>query len=273
MLKQRLVTAFFLLLGMGWALFFTTTKQWHMIVAIIALFSFWEWAQLGRFSKLETYSYLLVTAVSYAVIEILLPQSHITLILNVVAIFFWLAVAPLWLKNQWHVENKWVHAALGWLLLFSTMFSLAVIKQAGAVQLLLLLVIIWLSDSAAYFTGRAIGKHKLAPSISPGKTWEGVAGALVTVCLYGVFLQFFWPWHELPLTNWIGNHRFYFYTLLIVIAILGVQGDLFESWLKRCVGVKDSGFILPGHGGVLDRIDALIATLPVMAIWTESLVR
>ena len=273
MLKQRLVTAFFLLLGMGWALFYTTANQWHVIVAIIALFSFWEWAQLGRFSRLETYSYLLLTAVCYAVIEILFAHSHIPFVLNILAILFWLIVAPLWLKNLWHIENKWGHALLGWLLLFSTMFSLAVIKQSGAIQLLLLLIIIWLSDSAAYFTGKAIGKHKLAPSISPEKTWEGVTGALVMVCLYGIFLQFFWPWTELPLIGWIKNHQFNFYTLLIVIAILGIQGDLFESWLKRCVGVKDSGFILPGHGGVLDRIDALIATLPVMAIWTESLVR
>jgi phosphatidate cytidylyltransferase len=130
-----------------------------------------------------------------------------------------------------------------------------------------------LSDSAAYFVGRSFGRHKLAPSISPGKTWEGVAGALFAVGLYGLFLQLFWPWQKIPLTIWIQAHPILFYSLLLTIVAFGIEGDLFESWLKRCVGVKDSGFILPGHGGILDRIDALIATLPIMAIWTQSLIK
>jgi phosphatidate cytidylyltransferase len=115
---------------------------------------------------------------------------------------------------------------------------------------------IWLSDTAAYFSGRTWGKNKLAPSISPGKTWEGVAGALVAVLVYALI----WSYGEdaIPATLLI--------PLLLLLAALGIVGDLFESLMKRHAGLKDSGTILPGHGGILDRIDALTSTLPIAAL-------
>ena len=113
---------------------------------------------------------------------------------------------------------------------------------------------IWISDTAAYFTGRKFGKNKLAPSISPGKTWEGVAGALVAVCIYALI------WSYLVVDK---NQVILYVPLLLALVILGILGDLFESLMKRQAGVKNSGNILPGHGGILDRIDALTSTLPV----------
>jgi phosphatidate cytidylyltransferase len=116
---------------------------------------------------------------------------------------------------------------------------------------------VWISDSAAYFTGRALGKHKLAPDISPSKTWEGVAGALVAVSIYAL------TWSYI-----VGEeaHGMLLVPLLLVLVMMGVIGDLFESLMKRHAGVKDSGNILPGHGGILDRIDALTSTLPIAVL-------
>lgn len=131
----------------------------------------------------------------------------------------------------------------------------------GPVLLLSLLVLVWLADSAAYFVGRAWGKRKLAPTISPGKTFAGLGGALVAACLLGAGLGYagLLPGQGVVMTALI----------YLAIAIVSVSGDLAESAVKRQAGVKDSGQLLPGHGGVLDRIDSLIAAAPVFAalVW------
>jgi phosphatidate cytidylyltransferase len=112
---------------------------------------------------------------------------------------------------------------------------------------------VWIADSAAYFAGSAYGRHKLAPAISPGKTWEGVLGAWIAVTLYGLILC------------WAKGLNLWWVVGLWGITLLSIMGDLFESLLKRQAGLKDSGSILPGHGGVLDRIDGLLPALPVAA--------
>jgi phosphatidate cytidylyltransferase len=127
--------------------------------------------------------------------------------------------------------------------------------------LLGVMAVVWIADTAAYFSGRHFGRHKLAPAISPGKTWEGVAGALVALALYAGAASLL---AGMPLLG----------LLLMVSGLLyvSVLGDLFESWIKRVSGMKDSGSTLPGHGGVLDRIDALTSTLPIatgMLMWLE----
>jgi phosphatidate cytidylyltransferase len=130
-----------------------------------------------------------------------------------------------------------------------------------------LLITVWISDSAAYLIGRRFGKRKLAPTISPGKTWEGVAGALAAVALYALawaslsgsaFLPA-WPSRVPMPPAWI-------VPVLLGLAIAGMIGDLFESLIKRQAGVKDSGTLLPGHGGLLDRIDAPLAMLPLAVL-------
>ena len=122
---------------------------------------------------------------------------------------------------------------------------------------MLLLAVIWIADSAAYFTGRALGRHKLAPAISPGKTREGVGGAFAAVTVYALALHFsLFSMRDLPMI--IAG----FFSM----TALSIMGDLFESWLKRNAGVKDSGSIFPGHGGMLDRIDGVTAALPLAAL-------
>lgn len=143
-------------------------------------------------------------------------------------------------------------ALLGLLLIGAFWAALICLHAIDTKLLLSLMAIIWIADSAAYFAGKQFGKHKLAPSISPGKTWEGVAGALIGVTIFAAVIVFGFDYQDLLI-----------FPLFWLVAILGVIGDLFESMLKRQAGVKDSGNILPGHGGMLDRIDGLIPALPV----------
>ena len=122
------------------------------------------------------------------------------------------------------------------------------------------------ADIAAYFGGRAFGRRKLAPSISPGKTWEGFAGALVATAAYGLVWFAFARQHSPSIVRDLPGTAGWMVALVICLAALSVIGDLFESAMKRQAGLKDSGKILPGHGGVLDRIDALTPVLPVAAL-------
>jgi len=151
-------------------------------------------------------------------------------------------------------------AIVGWLLLVPSWYG-ALLLHHNPRMLLALLAVVWVADSAAYFAGRRFGRHKLAPAISPGKTWEGVGGAFAGVLLYGLLLQRVVLPEEAVLQGGA------FYVLLTAMTVLGIVGDLFESWMKRQAGVKDSGTLLPGHGGVLDRIDALTAAIPFAALW------
>ena len=151
-------------------------------------------------------------------------------------------------------------AVAGLVVLLPTWLALARLQQDPKL-LLLLLGVVWIADTAAYFSGRALGRHKLAPTISPGKTWEGVGGAFAAVTVYALTLYFSLFLARYPQFN----------AQLIIAAFLGmttfgIVGDLLESWLKRSAGVKDSGTILPGHGGMLDRIDAITAALPLAAL-------
>jgi phosphatidate cytidylyltransferase len=157
------------------------------------------------------------------------------------------------------VRNPVVLGAVGWVAMVPMWLAL-VRLQPTPWALLLVMSIVWIADTAAYLAGKSFGKHKLAPLISPGKTWEGALGALVAVAVYyGAILllvdsanRYFTPAAGLG--------------VFVAILVLSVEGDLFESWLKRQAGVKDSGQILPGHGGILDRVDGLTATMPLAAL-------
>ncbi|MBY0445472.1 MAG: phosphatidate cytidylyltransferase, partial [Burkholderiales bacterium] len=137
--------------------------------------------------------------------------------------------------------------------------ALIVLRTAGPWALLSVLAIAWVADSAAYFSGKAFGKHKLAPQISPGKSWEGVVGGSLGVLIYVYLLpkSLFTQGELLPLPYWL--------VIAIVLTAVSVMGDLLESLFKRQAGIKDSSQLLPGHGGVLDRVDSLLAILPVAA--------
>ena len=173
---------------------------------------------------------------------------------------FWLLAMPAWLNRKWKIQADARGMAIGWLLMLPFWFALIALRPGpqAAGQLLAIMVLVWLADSAAYFVGRAIGKHKLAPVLSPKKSWEGAAGGLVAVCVYMTFTRS---------AGWLGFDASWFATMLVAVllTLVSIGGDLLESWLKRAAGIKDSSNLLPGHGGVFDRIDSLIAVLSVYA--------
>jgi len=178
------------------------------------------------------------------------------------AALFWVFAAPLWLRRKPEVHAA-VLLPVGALVLVAAFAALAALREAGTGLLLWIMAIVWVSDTAAYFCGLRYGRHKLAPLISPGKTWEGAWGALVAVLAYASALEFLVP----RLFPGIDGGPAPFLLAAVALAVLGILGDLFESQMKRRAGVKDSGRLLPGHGGVLDRIDALLPVLPAAAWW------
>ncbi|SEH05941.1 phosphatidate cytidylyltransferase [Candidatus Venteria ishoeyi] len=185
-------------------------------------------------------------------------------------IFLWVAAAwwllALFLVWQYQfskitqlINARWLKSLMGFLILLPTWFALSHLHQSrGGDWLLFLLVLIWTADSGAYFAGRRWGKHKLAKRVSPGKTWEGVAGAVVSSLLL-TLLWLWWSNLAMPAALWL--------LLLSVLTVLAsILGDLLESLFKRQTGIKDSSQLLPGHGGILDRIDSLTAAAPIFVL-------
>jgi phosphatidate cytidylyltransferase len=263
MLITRIATAAILLAVCITALLYLPSPWWTALIMPVLALGAWEWSALAGLRKTARWAYVALLFFSGLAVlgaASLFPGGGemIPPALYGAAALFWLGVVPGILARRWQARTGAVLAIIGWLVLVPAWLALAQL-QVDAAKLLALLGVIWVSDTAAYLSGRAWGRHKLAPSISPGKTWEGVAGAGVAVAVYYVALSFAapaWGW-------WHGAGGA---ILFAGTAAMGIVGDLFESWMKRRAAVKDSGTLLPGHGGVLDRIDSLTAALPVAAL-------
>ena len=265
MLAARLVTAVILLAACIGAMFLLPPLWWSVLLLAVLLAAGYEWGGLAEYrggARAVFCCFLLLSAIAIHLSLATDPAGARAAALERVvyasSCVFWLCVVPIWLARGWRVRNPLATAAVGWITLVPTWLSLARL-QSDPVQLLLLLGIVWLADSAAYGAGRAWGRRKLAPRVSPGKTWEGVAGAAAAVAVYYVVVSV-----ALPAQSWAKG-----WTGMLVFAgvmVMSIVGDLFESMMKRQAGVKDSGSLLPGHGGVLDRIDGLLAALPLAAL-------
>ncbi len=236
---------------------------WAILMAGVVGMAAYEWARLSHFPPLSARVYAILLALCALALPVGLavdwPLFQRVLILLSVA--FWLLVAPLWLLGRWHAPRIFARAAIGVVILLPTWAALLYLHARGPDVLLGVMAVVWIADTAAYFSGRLFGRHKLAPVISPGKTWEGVMGAFVALMLYAGAWSL---WGAMPV-----RPLFFMAAGLLYLSVLG---DLFESWIKRVSGMKDSGDTLPGHGGVLDRIDALTSTLPIatgMLMWLE----
>lgn len=147
--------------------------------------------------------------------------------------------------------------SVGLVVIFPTWLAIVLLHQHNPWMVLHVFGIVWIADTGAYFSGKLFGKRKLAPAISPGKSWEGVWGALLAVAIYSSLVSFWWQ-HN-------GQQQWLFVVICMLAAIASVAGDLLESVFKRAIGVKDSGQILPGHGGAMDRLDSITAAAPVFA--------
>lgn len=258
MLKTRVITSFVLVACFLVALFFAPSLIWALLSLGVTLVGVWEWCKLIQLTDTQM-RWTMASAFVIGMLLIFAGNSQFALyydafILGALsfAAIFWTLVAPVWLVTRRKVRFNFSMILLGLLLLISTWIGLTGLQHISPWLLLGVLATVWIADSAAYFAGKRFGKHKLAVEISPGKTWEGVAGALFAVTIYGLLLCYF------------GHFQLWLLIGLWAIVVLSIIGDLFESLLKRQAGLKDSSQLLPGHGGVLDRIDGLIPTLPLV---------
>ncbi len=274
MLKTRIITALVILPVVLLALFAFPPWAWALFSLGIASAGAWEWARMCGLSAQGRLVYLTLSgllAVLILAVYFWLPVARfegIATIAFIIAAAFWLLAAPLWLFNTWRPQSPVFVAAVGWIVIIPTWLALLTLRDEHAWLLLSFAVIVWVADVAAYFVGKALGRHKLAPAISPGKTIEGALGGMAAVLLY------FFAWQALvkamPGSSWAAlllAQGLWLPALFLLLAAISILGDLFESWMKRGAGLKDSSSLLPGHGGVLDRIDALTSSLPIAALY------
>ncbi|WP_418320533.1 phosphatidate cytidylyltransferase [Piscinibacter sakaiensis] len=279
MLKQRIVTALVLLAILLPALFATSPWPFAALTLLLVAAAGWEWARLNG---LAGNGALLFGSV-LAALCVLTWLAGLTT--AVPAAIWWLAMLA-WVLGGAHVLRRGVpgwpqmpraaRLLLGLLLLWTAWLALVAARSLGLNFILSLFCVVWMADVAAYFGGRAFGKRKLAPAISPGKSWAGVySGMAGTVVLAVVWLLVdrqllvgaeSASWFSIVAAR-IGIVAMLFAVLFL--AAMSVVGDLVESLVKRSAGAKDSSALLPGHGGVLDRIDALLPVLPLALVFAS----
>jgi phosphatidate cytidylyltransferase len=272
MLRDRVVTAIVLVAALLAALFWLPPFGWTALTAAVLAAAAWEWAGFARASPGGRVLYAVAiagTGLAAAFATGLAAGGVGVLALApvyILALAFWVIGAPLWLARRPAHPPPALVLGAGAIVLLPTFLALVQLRNLGPGTLLAFMATVWIADIAAYFFGRNFGRRKLAPNVSPGKTWEGFYGALAATAVYaGAWIGLFYgatpaavrdlPWSPL----WM-------IVLLEGLAVLSVLGDLFESAMKRQAGLKDSSSLLPGHGGVLDRIDALTPVLPVAAL-------
>ena len=267
MLRQRILTALVLVPAVIWAVLQLPTQQFAALLAVLVLMGAWEWSSLaGLRTPLARALYVLFVALALWLAWWWHGQPVARLILFLGFIGWVLALV--WISRpDFARDNDSLKAVAGLWVLVPAWLGLVLLHGHPAIGprlVLFLMVLIWVADSGAYFAGRRWGHTKLAPRVSPGKTWEGVYGALAACAL--VALAGAWWMEGTP------RQLVSFLLICLVTILFSIAGDLLESLMKRQRGVKDSGQLLPGHGGVLDRVDSLTAAAPVFVLglyWTE----
>ena len=278
-LKQRVITAMVMIVGFLAVLRLTTLSWFQMAFAVLFLIAAWEWADLSGLSKTSqrlvyvcgilciVCSLQLTTQLEFFPVHLFTNPGFFYWLwiewVMALAMVFWLLVFLLVMaypRSQVFFFSRAVRAIMGAFALVPTWAAVIFLKQQQINGNLVLWVvgIIALADIGAYFAGVQFGKHKLAAAVSPGKSWEGVAGGILLNGMLVLILAVYWHLnaHETLLLGAVTG----------VVIIFSIIGDLFESMLKRHRGVKDSGTLLPGHGGVLDRVDGWLAAVPVFTM-------
>ncbi|MDH3692157.1 MAG: phosphatidate cytidylyltransferase [Gammaproteobacteria bacterium] len=259
MLRSRVITATVLVSLLVVSLYALTNLQVALILGLFAILGAWEWTALcGAKSASLRLAFVLTLGLAGV---LLYAQSTVLIPVLVISVGWWLwAVVKLGSKSV--PAKSWVCLLRGLLFLLPCWYAMVYLHNSGpmgSTLLLLLFVIVWIADTAAYFAGKAWGRVKLAPNISPGKTVEGFLAGVAAVVLFSLVSGILvWGYHGWRLLSWV--------VICTIAGLLSVVGDLVESKLKRTAGVKDSGVILPGHGGVLDRADSISAAAPAFAL-------
>ncbi|WP_211825636.1 phosphatidate cytidylyltransferase [Kistimonas asteriae] len=260
MLKQRIITALALLPVALGGVFLLPLTPFSVFIAVVIALAAWEWAGLAGFTNQ-------LVRVGYAALTggmiFLLSLASAGFLLGA-GLTWWLMALMLVISYPdsrvvW--QNRIIRLLMGWLVLLPAWGGLVYLKGQPQGNLLILYVflLVWAADVGAYFAGRAFGQRKLAPSLSPGKTWEGVFGGLLMTSLIALLVGWY---QQLNLFECLG-----LVAITLVVTMVSVLGDLLESMFKREAGLKDSSQLLPGHGGVMDRIDSLTAAIPVFAVF------
>lgn len=276
MLKDRIVTAIILATLFLAGLFYLPLPLFSLFMAMVVLISAWEWANMSGFGKIwQRLGYLVLVAAClwgcalYIGVDkdyfsvattFTLPDNKVKNLLLVGCA--WWAIALLWVQSYpqsavlWGA--RWLRVIIGLAVLVPAWVALSYLRALhnGAWLILLVVAVVAFADIGGFFVGRKFGKHKLAPSVSPGKTWEGFWGGFVCNTLMAVVLGF-----VLGADSWK-----VLLAIILPASLASVLGDLVESMVKRHCGIKDSSALLPGHGGVLDRVDSLTAAAPVFAL-------
>lgn len=272
MLLQRFLTALVLAPLAILIILLSSNPVFAVIVSLAFLAAWWEWAKLGGLGNASARIGLLLVATVVFALLWWFRNTALTPLLLLAGVAWWL-LACVWLRHFAYGaaptrENLALKLAAGVFVIFPAWVALTSIHarpEHGAWWTLLALVIVWASDIGAYFSGRTFGKRKLAPQISPGKTWAGAYGAMVA----GTLVAEIGGW----LLDVRGIHLLVLALLAALTVAISIVGDLLESLMKRHAHVKDSGSIFPGHGGLMDRLDSVFAALPIFAtgLWLAGI--
>ncbi|WP_339546441.1 phosphatidate cytidylyltransferase [Pseudomonas sp. RA_35y_Pfl2_P32] len=261
MLKQRIITALILLPIALCGFFLLEGSAFALFIGLVVTLGAWEWARLAGFeAQSMRVTYAAVVAAMLLVLHLVPGLAPWVL----GAAVLWWGVATFLVLTYPKTSEHWASAAcklvIGLLILLPAWQGLVLIKQypLGNWLIMAVMVLVWGADIGAYFSGRAFGKRKLAPLVSPGKSWEGVYGGLLLSLVITLVVGLVRDWTVGQLLKGLIGAA--------IIVFISVVGDLTESMFKRQAGIKDSSNLLPGHGGVLDRIDSLTAAIPLFAV-------
>ncbi len=281
MLKHRIITALVLAPATIASIFYLPLPYFSALMLVVMAIGAWEWGPLMGFAnKTRRIAFVLVTSVLIGALWYYFPLLEVWLsttdLQKPIIYILWIAVAW-WLLSatltflyprysKFWSSHRSVRGLFGWLTLVPTWLAFIVLRSSeyqtdtyqGAQLIMFLFLMVWSADIGAYFVGKAFGKHKLLPNVSPGKTMEGFLGGVVMACILVAIAGF--------TMNFTASQFYLIIPITILITTVSVLGDLNESMFKRQAGIKDSGSILPGHGGILDRIDSLTATAPIYAL-------
>jgi len=251
-MRLRIVTAIIALAVLGVVLFAVPEMVVRAVIGLLMLAGAWEWSGfLGRTGLVGRLSYVVMIAAMLVSLTLYFPMYTEQILL--IGLVWWF-IALIWTffyPTRIPTAVRWLGCILVLLPLYA---ALILLYTTDPMILLFAMMIVWVADSGAYFVGKAIGRVKLAPRISPGKTWEGVIGGLIAVVLL-----------TLARSYWVDTNLSVLVPFCLAVATLSIVGDLTVSMFKRTAGVKDSGKLFPGHGGVLDRIDSIAAAAPLFA--------
>ncbi len=288
MLKKRIVTSIILAPAALVLVFYTPLMLFSLLAGLIVLLGAWEWsAFMGLVKSTSRAAFVVIMALLLAGLHVVFPintlwqqgelNSQISVLFTGSVAWWFISLGLVWrypdLAKTWN-KGILMRAIAGVFTLIPLWVALNVLRSAsysdsamfGSILIMLVLGIVWSADIGAYFAGKNLGKHKLMPNVSPNKTIEGLLGGIFASTLFTVAFCYF---ADIKQAHW-GLYA----GLSVVVALFSAVGDLLESMFKREAGLKDSGSCLPGHGGILDRIDSLTAAAPIFVacyIWTLSL--